>query len=201
MYQSHGFNRSENVKNQSYDSLLAEVNHLMAPKQTFSCFVVDIIKYCGVELPLAYTNRGINKEVHVYGLEAIQTHNGWAMAITGAVIVVTGLSILSFIISQLHRIIALIDGRSNRKSKQKTDKGPVLSPESELQLPPLSDLNETMKRFQPLTQEIGNPFDLTSLFQVFVQNDDPHPHLTIRTLREHGYLIPDGNGLFSWKHA
>ena len=57
------FIRSENIKNQSYDSLLIEVNHLMVPKRTFSCFVVDILKYCGVELPLAYTRMGINKEV------------------------------------------------------------------------------------------------------------------------------------------
>ena len=188
------------VKNYSYDSLLAEVNLLMVPKRTFSCFVVDILKYCGVELPLVYTSMGINKEVHVYGLEAIQAHNGWAMAITGAVIVMIGLSILSFIISQLHRIIALVDGRNNRNSKKKAEKGPALIPESKLQRPPLSDLGETMKQFQPLTLEIGNPFDLTALFQVFVQHDDPHPHLTIRSLREQGYLIPDGSGLFTWKH-
>jgi hypothetical protein len=173
----------------------------MVPKQTFSCFVVDILKYCGVELPLVYTNMGINKEVTVYGLEAIQAYNGWAMAITGAVIVMIGLSILSFIISQLHRIVNLVDGRSNRKSRIKTDRDQALIPESKPQPPPLSDLGETMKQFQPLTQEIGTPFDLTALFQVFVQHDDPHPHLTIRSLREQGYLIPDGNGLFTWKHA
>jgi len=137
----------------------------------------------------------------LYGLEAIQAHNGWAMAITGAVIVMIGLSILSFIISQLHRIISLVDGRSNRKLKKKTDNDLVLIPEPKLQLSPLSDLGETMKRFQPLTKEIGTPFDLTALFQVFVQQNDPHPHLTIRSLREQGYLIPDGNGLFSWKQA
>jgi oxaloacetate decarboxylase gamma subunit len=136
----------------------------------------------------------------VYGLEAIQAHNGWAMAITGAVIVMVGLSILSFIISQLHRIVALVDGRSNRKSKKKIDKDQTLTPESKPQRPPLSDLNGTMIRFQPLTQEIGHPFDLSALFQVFAQHDDPHPHLTIRSLREQGYLIPDGNGLFTWKH-
>jgi len=44
--------KTENIKKQSYDSLLIEVNHLMDSKQTFSCFVVDIAKYCGVELPL-----------------------------------------------------------------------------------------------------------------------------------------------------
>jgi hypothetical protein len=44
-------NRTENIKRNSYDSLITEVNHLMESKQTFSCFVVDTAKYCGVELP------------------------------------------------------------------------------------------------------------------------------------------------------
>ena len=137
----------------------------------------------------------------MYGLEAIQDHNGWAMAITGAVIVMIGLSILSFIISQLHRIVGLVDTRNNRKAKNKTNKHPTSIPESDSQPVPLSDLSETMQRFRPLTQEIGDPFDLTALFQVFLQYDDPHPHLTIRSLREQGYLIPDGDGLFTWKHS
>jgi hypothetical protein len=174
----------------------------MDSKQSFSCFVVDITKYCGVELPLDYAIICINKEVqNVYGLEAIQACNGWAMAITGSVIVMLGLGILSFIISQLHRVIDLFDGRSNRKSKKKADKDQTITPESQPQLPPLSDLSETMKRFKPLTHEIGNPFELTALFQVFVQSDDPHPHLTIRSLREQGYLIPNGDGFFTWKHV
>ncbi len=54
----------------------------------------------------------------MYGLEAIQTYNGWAMAITGAVIVMIGLTILSFIISQLHRIIDIVDNRNDRKAKK-----------------------------------------------------------------------------------
>ena len=44
-------NKTEKVKVNSYDSLLIEVNLLMVPKRTFSCFVVDMTKYCGVELP------------------------------------------------------------------------------------------------------------------------------------------------------
>jgi len=42
--------KTENIKEHSYDSLLTEVNHLMDPKHTFSCFVVDIEKDCGIEL-------------------------------------------------------------------------------------------------------------------------------------------------------
>jgi len=136
----------------------------------------------------------------VYGLEAIQAHNGWAMAVTGAIIVMIGLSVLSFIISQLHRILDLVDGRKDRKSQKKTALDQASIPESQPVLQPLANLSETLIQFQPLTKEIGDPFDLTALFQIFVHHDDPHPHLTIRSLREQGYLVPAGEGLFTWKH-
>ena len=44
----------------------------------------------------------------MYGLEAINAHNGWAMALTGAIIVMTGRTVLSTIISQLHRIVDMM---------------------------------------------------------------------------------------------
>ena len=136
----------------------------------------------------------------MYGLEAIQAHNGWAMAFTGAIIVITGLSVLSLIISQLHRIIDMIDNRSDRKSKKLNARSQAAVSESKPELPPLSNLGETMNRFKPLTKEIGDPFDLAALFRIFKLHNDPHPHLTIRSLREQGYLVPAGEGLFAWKH-
>ena len=134
------------------------------------------------------------------GLEAINAHNGWAMAVTGAVIVMIGLSVLSFIISQLHRIINFVDSRNARKSKRLNGQRPADVPESQPVRPSLSDLSGTMNHFEPLTQQIGVTFDLAALFQIFIRHDDPHPHLTIRSLREQGYLVPAGEGLFSWKH-
>jgi hypothetical protein len=136
----------------------------------------------------------------VYGLEAINAYNGWAMAVTGAVIVMIGLSVLSFIISQLHRIIDLVDNLNARKSNKLTVQSPADASASQPALPPFSDLSGTMNRFKPFTQEIGDTFDLATLFQIFIHHDDPHPHLTIRSLREHGYLVSAGEGLFSWKH-
>ena len=135
----------------------------------------------------------------MYGLEAIKAYNGWAMAITGAVIVMIGLTILSFIISQLHRIIDIVDNRNNRKAKKKSARSQTAVPETKAVMTPLSDLSETMNRFKPLTQKAGDTFDLAALFQIFIHHDDPHPHLTIRSLREQGFLIPAGEGLFSWK--
>ena len=173
----------------------------MVPKHTFSCFVVDRVKYSGVEHPYAYTIICIYKEVqNVYGLEAINAHNGWAMAVTGAVIVMIGLSVLSLIISQLHRIIDIVDKKNTRKSKPLKVESPADVSVSQPELPPLSSLSETMNQFKPLTQEVGDTFDLAALFQIFNHHDDPHPHLTIRSLREQGYLVPTGEGLFSWKH-
>ena len=47
----------------------------------------------------------------MYGIQAINAHNGWAMALAGALIVMSGLSVLSFIISQLHKVLALLENR------------------------------------------------------------------------------------------
>ena len=136
----------------------------------------------------------------MYGLEAINAHNGWAMAVTGAVIVMIGLSVLSFIISRLHRIIDFVDNRNARKAKKSNVQRPAAVPETPPELATLSDLSGRMNHFKLLTQEIGDTFDLATLFQIFIQHDDPHPHLTIRSLREQGYLVSAGEALFSWKH-
>ena len=45
----------------------------------------------------------------MFGLKAVSAHNGWAMAAAGAIIVMCGLSVLAFIISQLHKIVGLFE--------------------------------------------------------------------------------------------
>ena len=50
------------------------------------------------------------------GLQAISAHNGWAMAITGSIIVMSGLSVLAFIISQLHKIIGIFEKKKEKDS-------------------------------------------------------------------------------------
>jgi len=133
----------------------------------------------------------------VYGLEAINAHNGWAMALTGAIIVMTGLTVLSTIISQLHRIIDLLEKRGNKKTLAIDEPAFV----TRIQPPPatLSDLSTHVERFHLMTTDAGDSFDLITLHQIFIQNDDPHPHLTIRSLREQGFLVSAGEGRFTWK--
>ena len=124
------------------------------------------------------------------GLEAISAHNGWAMAITGTIIVMCGLSALAFIISQLHKIIGLFE-------KKKKDAAPVAQPSADIDV--LNDPDGAARLYQPLTAELGDSFQLAQLYQVFERESLPHPHLTINAMREAGYLQPAGEGLFSWK--
>ena len=126
----------------------------------------------------------------MFGLEAISAHNGWAMAITGSIIVMSGLSVLALVISQLHKIIGLFEERK---------KGASHSAQPPTDIDVLNDLAVTTLLYQPLTAELGDSFPLAELYRIFERESLPHPHLTITALREAEYLLPLGEGLFSWK--
>ena len=124
------------------------------------------------------------------GLQAISAHNGWAMAITGSIIVMSGLSVLAFIISQLHKIIGLFEKKKEKGSH-------FTKPAADIDV--LSDLAATARMYQPLTADLGDSFHLADLYRIFEKEQLPHPHLTISALREAKYLESLGEGLFSWK--
>ncbi len=125
------------------------------------------------------------------GLEAISAHNGWAMAITGSIIVMAGLSALAFIISQLHKVIGLFE-----KKKKKAPK--FVHPSVEFDI--LNDPEATARMYRPLTDGLGDSFHLIQLYRIFEKENLPHPHLTISVLREAEYLLPAGEeGLYTWK--
>ena len=48
----------------------------------------------------------------MYGIEAISAANGWAMACVGALIVFLGLSMLSFAIAQIHKLMPFFECHS-----------------------------------------------------------------------------------------
>jgi hypothetical protein len=130
----------------------------------------------------------------VYGLEAISAHNGWAMAFAGALIVISGLAVLATVISQLHRVAALLE-RPRTKRRQDLEPLPPKSP-----APRASFSIETqIDRYRDLAEDLGDAFELQQLYQRAAAEELPHVHLTIRSLREQGYLVADDNGQFSWK--
>lgn len=137
----------------------------------------------------------------MYGLEAIAAHNGWAMALAGALIVFCGLVVLSSVISQLHKILNIWD---KQPAESPEDQALAADEESEDEpIMPLpkefpSDINDVAKLYQPLIDDIGDTFYLSNLYAVATKNQFPHPHITLSAFRECGIVIPHGDGVFSW---
>jgi hypothetical protein len=137
-------------------------------------------------------------EVPVYGIDAISAANGWAMAIAGALIVMSGLSLLSFVISQLHKLAALLEKTSGKQSEK------ALARKTEKQIPsavhpPAFNIDEAREAMAPLVSELGEDFELKLLYELAAANDLPHVHLSIRSLRESGVIAPTAEGLFRWQ--
>ncbi|MCP3952207.1 MAG: OadG family protein [Desulfobacterales bacterium] len=126
----------------------------------------------------------------MFSFELISANNGWAMALAGALIVMTGLTVLSFIISQLHRLVELIEKKEAVPEDTGADRLPEKFPDN---------LDKVAALYEPLAQQLPASFGLEALYALTQENNYPHPHLTIRSFRESGILIAQGEGQFSWK--
>jgi hypothetical protein len=139
--------------------------------------------------------------VQLQGIAAITANNGWAMAATGATIVVIGLAILALIISQLHRIIGFFEKKDKAgPDKVEPSSATPLFVETEVS-DPLSDLSATARYFQSLTAPLGDAFALAQLYQALEAANVPHPHITVRELKASGFLSPAEEGQFSWQNV
>lgn len=128
------------------------------------------------------------------GLEAIAHNNGWTIAVTGACIVFTGLASLSLVISQLHKLVALLD----RPAKVTVEV--VVEDTTPRWVAPdcPNDIEVAIRLFQPLIDELPPEFELAELYVLAKKYHLPHPHLSIRCLRDAGKLefLGDGNFRF-----
>ena len=82
----------------------------------------------------------------MYGLEAISFHNGWAMALAGALIVFAGLVVLSTVIAQLHKILTFWEKRHikiEQKHKMPTEEESALPSATQL---PAEKKNRSLPR-------------------------------------------------------
>ena len=134
------------------------------------------------------------------GIDAITANNGWAMAFTGACIVMTGLAFLAFVISQLHKIIALTEGKGKKQSIPNPEHDPPAVDLSAADIDLLDDVPAAARFYSSLTSELGEAFSLPTLYRICQKENLPHPHITIMALRGGGYLVPVGEGNFSWKN-
>jgi len=125
----------------------------------------------------------------VFSFQTISANNGWAMAAAGAVIVMSGLTVLSFIISQLHRIVDVME----KKEASAGETGPEGLPEK---FP--DSLDQVAALYGPLVKQLPSSFSLAELHALCREKDYPHPHLTLRAFRDAGILVTRGDGQFSW---
>lgn len=129
------------------------------------------------------------------GFAAIAQHNGWTIAATGACIVFTGLAMLSFVISQLHKLVALLDRPPKAAAIEV-----VVEEHKVIWTPPdcPNDIALAEKLFQPLIEELPPEFALGDLYEMANKYHLPHPHLSIRCLINEGRLQPLGEGMFRY---
>jgi hypothetical protein len=134
------------------------------------------------------------------GIANIAANNGWAMALLGAGIVLSGLIILSLAISQIHKLVEVWENRQKKAAAP-----PAAEPPTETKPAPVErvacpiNLDELAAIYQPLTEPLGSPFELKELYRLAGASNLPHPHITIRCFREAGLLTMEDEGLFRWK--
>jgi hypothetical protein len=123
------------------------------------------------------------------------------MAAVGASIVFMGLVVLSFVISQIHKLLNLWDEREKFIERFKKKAPPAVAEKvdaaaySERHLPSVDELTSI---YQPLVGKLEEPFKLSQLFEIANKNDLPHPHLSIQRLQEADILVAKGDGTFTW---
>lgn len=132
----------------------------------------------------------------MYGFAAINQANGWAMAGAGACIVLTGLAVLSFLISMIPRLTALFEAKAPKPiDTPKPKTAPVRSePQAAL-----GDVSAEAATYMALTEDLGTEFNLVDVHLKSRKAGLAHPHLSISRFRDAGILIPVGDDRFSWQ--
>lgn len=127
----------------------------------------------------------------MYGFDAISDNNGWFIAAIGVSIVFTGLIVLSLVIAQLHKVLALVEKLTSKSEK-------IPEPKPDILIPPAdpNDVETAVQVFTPLIEELSSEFQLSELYALAKEYHLPHPHLSIRCLLESGRLQPLGDGVF-----
>lgn len=133
----------------------------------------------------------------MYGLAAIEQANGWAMALAGACIVLSGLTVLSFLISMLRHLPGVSDQKPTPPKEPVAPPPPAPKKAAPERLP--DNINDAALIVAELTEELGESFTLMELHCQCKEAGLPNPHMSIKCFREAGLLLPLGEGQFSWQ--
>jgi len=130
----------------------------------------------------------------LYGLDAISANNGWSIAAVGIIIVFSGLVILAFVISQLHKVLAFIENPdrfgflSRKKSIDETKESalPVLTKKQKEPARQLCLILDTME----------DHFPLPKLIRMAEVSGLDQPYENLNNLLDTGIIEPDSDGFF-----
>lgn len=123
------------------------------------------------------------------------------MAVVGASIVFSGLAVLSLVISQIHKLLSFWDNKFRYFDKSAEEApAPEIAEEKAPPAPALcpSNLPAMATLYRPLVESLDSPFQLIDLYNLAQDRDFPHPHLTITCFRQANFLMPEGDGYFTW---
>ena len=135
------------------------------------------------------------------GFENINANNGWAMAVVGATTVFMGLVVLSFVISQIHKVLEMWEARGKPLKPESQSPGAKVAKKTQpvkQAMPQVPAIRDLIAIYRPLVDQLKEPFSLVQLHEITKNMDLPHPHLSISRLREAGILVPRGDGMFTW---
>lgn len=142
---------------------------------------------------------GVDAVGVLYGLEAINAHNGWAISVVGVTIVFTGLVSLSVLISQLHKLVTLYNNPGRIKklfalkpksaAKAGTPKKHLVLTEAQKQI---------CRQYNLLAQTMDDVISLPKLLRMAELSGLKDPHANISFLLKSGILCADEQGYFRW---
>jgi hypothetical protein len=138
----------------------------------------------------------------LYGIEAINANNGWAISAVGITIVFSGLVLLSFVIAQLHKGLDLyenprkIKGWFSLKKKQEQVDNSLETEEILLVL--TEEQKEIAKQFALLVSTLEDHFSLPRLLELARISGVKNFYSNLNILLKSDILFPDKEGFFCW---
>ena len=138
----------------------------------------------------------------MYGLEAINASNGWAISVVGITIVFSGLVMLATVIAQLHKALALWENPSQFKRIFQAKKPEKMSAEDKtaqtVRLSLTDDQKEVVKQLFLLARTMEDHFSLSRLLHLAKISDLKDPYENLNMLSKTRIILPDGDGFFTW---
>lgn len=136
------------------------------------------------------------------GFEAIAFCNGWRIAAAGVFIVFTALITLSFVISQLHKLLTVWEKRDEyiKNAMQLFTKQKKVAVHPKLRVS--KNFNESARQFNLLTKSLKDPFfSLPRLILLAKKIGISRPHSTVNDLLKAKLVVSDNKGYYYWDHT